>query len=755
MPRLARVALLLCSLVSSQDDCAAPADIAVFDDVLSDAALAALDAVLNTTRSRMIRIAAPPDDVAARTAAAVAASFGERGLLEVWSRDRYDPSVAFHFDMDEGLNDLDLVAPPATLYIFCVDHDDDLAAPTTMIAPDGVYAVPVRRNRLVRAPGATLHGVLGGGARKRRRMLLFNAWPDVDRPPASSLRDVARGEPSAPADVPGTGGSPRPFVDVPADPAAPPFHVRMMNREANGCDETLAGVAWPSDSDMAADRSPRRLAFDAPPLRAVAPAVGRRCACDARGACATVPLPPPGVADGAWAELARGAADAAAARLEALPASDAYAHLLRGRLAVRAAVLARRPLGEARRVLADACQTVPNSTFYDHAAEADTLGAQVAACRRDVALVDRFMARGAETGGATPMAVEDARTLTAERFEREYAKPRVPVLIRGWSLDLTWDSLVRTCGHLRPPLRTRGTSDAWAGLEYARGSNGRQGPKTLADVVSGAKEGGMLHEGDVFDWDATRPGGCGTLLETLVVPKYFSGALGFFGPGLFVQRNASGGGPHEDAFATSFWQYLAEGRKRWRVAAPGAASDLYATARDWADAHFPDVRCPKSPYARAFAGGDAADCGAPRPAELFGDVPGLAVWEAVAEPGDLVYVPPTAPHQVRTLAPSLALSMNRLEAAALPDAQASLYVAAPESGFGYARPRHGRPPRWFEAVPLVAKHPWLQTLRGTLSRLQAHGEGLAALADRGKAAELAGRPGLTWGEFAYYKGVEI
>ena len=302
MPRLARVALLLCSLVSSQDDCAAPADIAVFDGVLSDAALAALDAVLNTTRSRMIRIAAPPDDVAARTAAAVAASFGERGLLEVWSRDRYDPSVAFHFDMDEGLNDLDLVAPPATLYIFCVDHDDDLAAPTTMLAPDGLYAVPVKRNRLVRAPGATLHGVLGGGARKRRRMLLFNAWPDVDRPPASSLRDVARGEPSAPADVLGT-RSDRPFVDVPADPAAPPFRVRMMNREANGCDETLAGVAWPSDSAMAADRSPRRLAFDAPPLRAVAPAVGRRCACDARGACATVPLPPPGVADGAWACL--------------------------------------------------------------------------------------------------------------------------------------------------------------------------------------------------------------------------------------------------------------------------------------------------------------------------------------------------------------------------------------------------------------------------------------------------------------------
>ena len=56
---------------------------------------------------------------------------------------------------------------------------------------------------------------------------------------------------------------------------------------------------------------------------------------------------------------------------------------------------------------------------------------------------------------------------------------------------------------------------------------------------------------------------------------------------------------------------------------------------------------------------------------------------------------------------------------------------------------------------MVAKHPWLQTLRGTLSRLQAHGEGLAALADRGEAAELAGRPGLAWGEFAYYKGVEI
>ncbi|KAH8050442.1 hypothetical protein JL722_11413 [Aureococcus anophagefferens] len=219
MPRLARVALLLCSLVSSQDDCAAPADIAVFDDVLSDAALAALDAVLNTTRSRMIRIAAPPDDVAARTAAAVAASFGERGLLEVWSRDRYDPSVAFHFDMDEGLNDLDLVAPPATLYIFCVDHDDDLAAPTTMVAPDGLYAVPVRRNRLGRAPGATLHGVLGGGARKRRRMLLFNAWPDVERPPASSpdasLANRRR------RDAPDRRIA-APFVDVPADPRRRP-----------------------------------------------------------------------------------------------------------------------------------------------------------------------------------------------------------------------------------------------------------------------------------------------------------------------------------------------------------------------------------------------------------------------------------------------------------------------------------------------------------------------------------------------------
>ncbi|KAH8046641.1 hypothetical protein JL722_13534 [Aureococcus anophagefferens] len=294
--------------------------------------------------------------------------------------------------MDEGLNDLDLVAPPATLYIFCVDHDDDLAAPTTMVQPDGLYAVPVRRNRLVRAPGATLHGVLGGGARKRRRMLLFNAWPDVDRPPASSLRGVARGEPSAPADVPGTGGSPRPFVDVPADPAAPPFHVRMMNREANGCDETLAGVAWPFDSDMA------RTVAAAPRLRRPRSAPSRRPSGGAAPATPGAPARPcpcrRRASRTAWAELARARADAAA-RLEALPASDAYAHLLRGRLAVRAAVLARRPLGDARKALAD----VPNRRerdVLDHAAEADTLRAQVAACRRDVALVDRFMARGAE-----------------------------------------------------------------------------------------------------------------------------------------------------------------------------------------------------------------------------------------------------------------------------------------------------------------------------------------------------------------------
>merc|ERR1719378_1699438 len=105
-----------------------------------------------------------------------------------------------------------------------------------------------------------------------------------------------------------------------------------------------------------------------------------------------------------------------------------------------------------------------------------------------------------------------------------------------------------------------------------------------------------------MDWGLVNR--CEELLERLTIPKYFagdlwkrldfnsSGATDLFArhPSIFIGRAGSGGSMHVDSHASTFWQLLLRGRKRWTLLAlPDALRRvlLYAGVEHEIMPHYP------------------------------------------------------------------------------------------------------------------------------------------------------------------------
>ena len=249
----------------------------------------------------------------------------------------------------------------------------------------------------------------------------------------------------------------------------------------------------------------------------------------------------------------------------------------------------------------------------------------------------------------------------------------------------------------------------------------------------------------------------------LLIQAHF--ALPRKGPSLFLQPNRSTCSLHVDSGNTHFWQLLRAGRKRWRIGRADDWSRFFVSHERWSAAFFRDARCNGmfGEEAAAAAGCDGesrADDAAFGPISAFDDaalasVGGeLDLWQAIAGPGDLIFVPAEAPHQVTTeLAPeggaaagdsgmAIAVSMNFVSGSNLDAAQRavrevcrarrgwprgpSLCIVAqvaplsqaPDYHEKYrARLRKGGQPvkassaRWFERVRMALEPPAAEQLR--------------------------------------------
>lgn len=372
---------------------------------------------------------------------------------------------------------------------------------------------------------------------------------------------------------------------------------------------------------------------------------------------------------------------------------DAFAAMWLGMIAVR-----RSDLQSAELAFAHAVKHVDSRMWVEDEAEGFSLGAKRAALQLSLRRVRERIGnveagpsqtqRGGAADGERLLRVEPIERVAHQElgqsaFEERYADPGVPVIITGfgslspepWSVQ----HLRAKCGHLVEPrvVEHDPRSATWAGMHLKRDP-----PKTFAeylDQLTASAEAEAEDEteapGMVFDWGLRNDGGCRALLDSLGVPSYFTSTLvAAYGPSVFVQPNGTRCGLHFDTGSTHFWQFVWSGRKRWRVWRAEDWPRLFEFAA-WRRAFFRDARCSGlfGADAQAAAWCDDGfgavladgfdDAALERLAAQHRDGAPLRFYEATLRPGEMIFVPARAPHQVLNVggAPSIALSMNYVD----------------------------------------------------------------------------------------------
>ena len=363
---------------------------------------------------------------------------------------------------------------------------------------------------------------------------------------------------------------------------------------------------------------------------------------------------------------------------------DAFAHMWLGQIDVQL-----NDLESAEQHFAAAVETVEARMASSDAAEAFAIRAKKAQMRLSLKRVrERRASFTSQQGGSLRVAHIPRvhwRQLGHSRFAHEFSIPRKPVIIIGFEDGITqpycsMQHLRELCGHLRAPLRRHATdATSWGGLIDV----GSQ--MTFAQHLD-SLERGDAGDAFVFDWPLRTASGCQALLDELHVPSYFTGrTIHAYGPSLFAQGNGTKCGLHVDARATHFWQYVQEGRKRWRIFAPKDWPRLFeATA--WRRAFFRDPRCSGAFGSAAVEaagcedefGGAAVDAFDDEALGLLSSNGGeLLVHEATLAPGELLFVPAGSPHQVQNIGVAIAVSMNFVDSTNAEEALA-LRLAEPE-----------------------------------------------------------------------------
>ena len=377
------------------------------------------------------------------------------------------------------------------------------------------------------------------------------------------------------------------------------------------------------------------------------------------------------------------AAENAFAEIISRDSEDAFAALWLGTVAIR-----KWDLGLAEKAFAHAVKTVDNRMWVEDENEGFALGAKrsilelsLRRVRERLAALDAKAAHAARSESSTdllrrlPIRRVHYRDLGQAEFESSHAEAGVPVIVTGFeslagAMPWSFEHLRATCGHLSPRVvQYNPRSATWAGMHLAR-----RPPASFAEYLDSLTidngDDNVEDRGVVFDWGLRLEGGCRDLLSTFAVPSYFTHTIvAGYGPGLFVQPNGTKCGLHFDTGSTHFWQYLWQGAKRWRVFKTADWPRLFEP-HAWRRAFFRDARCsglfgPEAMQAANCEDGfgavavDGFDDDALR--KLADGAP-LEYYEAELQPGELIFVPSRAPHQVINVAgPAVAISMNYVD----------------------------------------------------------------------------------------------
>jgi len=170
----------------------------------------------------------------------------------------------------------------------------------------------------------------------------------------------------------------------------------------------------------------------------------------------------------------------------------------------------------------------------------------------------------------------------------------------------------------------------------------------VGDFIEQVKKG-TAGNSYLFDWGIAAH--CPSMLKTYTVPKYFAtdffqrvpdemwqdGGYKHSWPSLFIGTGDTRSGLHIDAVQSHFWMGMISGRKRWGVVTADHVPYLYPTvdAATFDIEDIFDVDVTKWPL-----------------------VSKATIWETILGPGDLIFVPGGAAHQIRNLDTIISISMN-------------------------------------------------------------------------------------------------
>eukprot|EP00562_Extubocellulus_spinifer_P019951 CAMPEP_0178599718 /NCGR_PEP_ID=MMETSP0697-20121206/33469_1 /TAXON_ID=265572 /ORGANISM="Extubocellulus spinifer, Strain CCMP396" /LENGTH=571 /DNA_ID=CAMNT_0020237659 /DNA_START=116 /DNA_END=1831 /DNA_ORIENTATION=+ len=281
--------------------------------------------------------------------------------------------------------------------------------------------------------------------------------------------------------------------------------------------------------------------------------------------------------------------------------------------------------------------------------------------------------------------------ISVQEFNDEYSPPEkaVPIVFENAMNDVydpkdwTKEAIIEECGHI--PLIDPNDEDCMDDLEEAVVDDDCHSVRFVNTSMLSEEWAGLMNAnltelnittlGDMMRLQDTPAGShlylhdapmayyCPPAVERIRVPKYFHTdyrnlendpdlidemEVGHF-PDIFISNKGTGSPLHADAHMTRFYFQLLSGKKLWRVlppseywrAGPSIDEDDYYPTKFGADIINPDF-------------------------EEFPDLDGALVYEAVLNPGDVIFVPEGWGHQIYNLEDSMATSMNFVDWHALP-----------------------------------------------------------------------------------------
>eukprot|EP00050_Salpingoeca_kvevrii_P009300 m.308496 g.308496 ORF g.308496 m.308496 type:complete len:470 (-) comp21379_c0_seq1:253-1662(-) len=308
-----------------------------------------------------------------------------------------------------------------------------------------------------------------------------------------------------------------------------------------------------------------------------------------------------------------------------------------------------------------------------------------------------------------PMPEETAESLSYERFVTDYVQKRTPVVIRGFMRQIfdekmgkganVRDYIRKVCGHRSLLLSDDGShgvrqlDPALRGVEWgalAESNLTDHGLETVADLLDYQAE--MLKNPDepvenlLYLHDTSIDQLCPELLDVFRIPKYFPHDFMFWSelgainnrprqhlfpakegedvvpfhflpeedgrthqwPSLFLGPNRTQSSVHVDSMATHFWMTVVEGTKQWKIFSIEQAVNLY-----------PQREAPLLEDLMDY-GHFKVDVFEPDH-RRYPKLKNAWSWDAMVHGGDVVYVPPLAPHAVKNIGDTVAYSYNQVD----------------------------------------------------------------------------------------------